>query len=78
MTKRRTVFALLAICTLALASFPSAQRGAALPRDTDLFLEDLSKRTFMFFWEQADPATGIIRDRFSRRRRADRTGRTHR
>jgi hypothetical protein len=26
-------------------------------------LEDLSKRSFLFFWEQADPNTGIVRDR---------------
>src|SRR4051812_16831780 len=31
--------------------------------DDDAFLEDLSKRSFLFFWEQADAATGIIRDR---------------
>ncbi|HEY7497463.1 MAG TPA: glucoamylase family protein [Vicinamibacterales bacterium] len=37
---------------------PSA-RGAADER----FLEDLSSRTFAFFWEQADPRTGLIRDR---------------
>jgi hypothetical protein len=29
----------------------------------DRFLEDLSRRTFTFFWEQSDPGTGIIRDR---------------
>ena len=31
--------------------------------DDDAFLEDLSKRAFLFFWEQADGNTGIIRDR---------------
>ena len=56
------MFALLAICTIALVSVPSAQQ-AAPGRDSAVFLEDLSKRTFMFFWEQADPGTGIIRDR---------------
>ena len=35
----------------------------AISREDDAFLEDLSRRTFMFFWEQADPATGIVRDR---------------
>src|SRR6188474_36104 len=35
----------------------------ALSREDDALLEDLSRRTFMFFWEQADPATGIVRDR---------------
>jgi hypothetical protein len=34
-----------------------------LSADDDRFLEDLSRRTFSFFWEQADPTTGIIRDR---------------
>ena len=36
--------------------------GPAIAAD-DAFLEELSKRTFMFFWEQADPSTGIVRDR---------------
>jgi hypothetical protein len=34
-----------------------------LSAEDDAFLEDLSKRTFMFFWEQANPGTGIVRDR---------------
>src|SRR5580765_1669783 len=34
-----------------------------LSKDNDAFLEDLSKRSFMFFWEQADSDTGIVRDR---------------
>jgi hypothetical protein len=29
----------------------------------DRFVEDLSRRSFAFFWEQADVRTGIIRDR---------------
>jgi hypothetical protein len=41
---------------------PAAPRQA-ISRDDDEFLEDLSRRTFMFFWEQADPTTGIVRDR---------------
>ena len=57
------MLALLVVCALALPSFLTAQRGATLPRDADQFLEELSERTFMFFWEQADLSTGIIRDR---------------
>jgi hypothetical protein len=38
-------------------------RAHVLSREDDAFLEDLSRRTFMFFWEQADPVTGIVRDR---------------
>src|SRR5271170_7747047 len=29
----------------------------------DGFLEDLSKRAFLFFWEQSDPHTGLVLDR---------------
>lgn len=29
----------------------------------EAFLEDLSRRSFAYFWEQADPATGLVRDR---------------
>jgi hypothetical protein len=45
---------------------PEAQASpqrAILSADDDALLEDLSKRSFQFFWEHADPATGIVRDR---------------
>ncbi|MCI0351018.1 MAG: hypothetical protein L0Z53_16450, partial [Acidobacteriales bacterium] len=29
----------------------------------EVFLEDLSRRSFRYFWEQADPRTGLVRDR---------------
>ena len=29
----------------------------------DEFLEDLSRRAFLFFWEQSDPQTGLVLDR---------------
>ncbi len=32
------------------------------PED-DAFLEDLEKSNFQFFWEQADPQTGLVKDR---------------
>ncbi|HWP99553.1 MAG TPA: glucoamylase family protein [Vicinamibacterales bacterium] len=37
-------------------------RFALAPAD-DRLLEDLSRRSFAFFWEQADPTTGVVRDR---------------
>jgi hypothetical protein len=47
--------------------------GAALPAllglrgpisgSDDAFLEDLSSRAFLFFWEQTDPDTGLVLDR---------------
>jgi hypothetical protein len=30
----------------------------------DLFLEELGKASFLYFWEQADPHTGLVKDRF--------------
>src|SRR5260370_36675595 len=49
-----------------LAGFPlalSAGAGHSLSKEEDQFLEDLSHRSFQFFWEQADPGTGLVRDR---------------
>ena len=74
---RRTLPALvLALSVGVLASGACASRGAVPPQqaqaspqrallsaDDDALLEDLSKRSFQFFWEHADPATGIVRDR---------------
>ena len=31
--------------------------------DTEAFLDDLQRRCFLFFWEQAHPDTGLIADR---------------
>jgi beta-glucosidase len=38
---------------------PAAQVSA----EDNLFLEDLEKRTFQFFWEHSDPKTGLTLDR---------------
>ena len=37
--------------------------AANLSPQDDQFLEDLEKANFQFFWEQADPATGLVKDR---------------
>ncbi len=34
-----------------------------LSAEDEAFLEDLSSRSFRYFWEQADPKTGLVRDR---------------
>jgi hypothetical protein len=41
----------------------AASAGRGLTKEEDRFLEDLSHRSFQFFWEQADPGTGLVRDR---------------
>jgi hypothetical protein len=54
--RRCGVIALILALSLSAAA---PQRSA----DDENFLEDLSHRAFLFFWEQTDAATGIIRDR---------------
>lgn len=45
-----------------------AQRcEAALSADDQRFLDELQHATFLYFWEQANPQTGLIRDRFTAR-----------
>jgi hypothetical protein len=34
-----------------------------LTREDEQFLEDLERRSFQYFWEQADPHTGLVPDR---------------
>jgi len=41
----------------------AAAVGPRLTKEQDQFLEDLSRRCFLFMWEQADPGTGLVRDR---------------
>ncbi len=36
---------------------------ADISPEDDAFLEDLEKSNFQFFWEQADPQTGLVKDR---------------
>ncbi len=42
----------------AIATFPSE-----LAPEDDAFLEELEKANFQFFWEQADPESGLVKDR---------------
>src|ERR1700742_5346309 len=41
---------------------PSPASTAFSPED-DQFLDDLERSSFLFFWEQANPQTGLIKDR---------------
>jgi hypothetical protein len=39
--------------------------GAPFPADDEKLLEELEHANFLYFWEQANPQTGLIRDRFT-------------
>ena len=41
----------------------AARQKSALSASDEAFLEDLSRRSFRFFWEQANPNTGLVLDR---------------
>lgn len=67
--------ALLCGAILAVASVPgAAQPAAGVPQLTlperasaaeeELFLNDLSRRTFAWFWDTADPDTGLVPNRY--------------
>src|SRR5580693_74283 len=50
------------------AAIPAATQLAqaqskALSAADDALLEDISKRSFQFFWEMSDPKTGVTRDK---------------
>ena len=45
------------------APAPATPEGRPLSKKDDAFLEDLSRRNFRYFWEQADPKTGLVPDR---------------
>jgi len=51
----------------ALADWPAAaQSGAGMPvlsADDDQFLEEIERASFLFFWEQGNPNTGMVKDR---------------
>lgn len=49
----------------AIATMPLAPASAApvSPGPSAALLDDLSERTFRFFWETANPANGLVPDR---------------
>jgi hypothetical protein len=53
----------LVVCTIANSTIASAAERYSLSKTEDAFLEDLSHRAFLYFWEQADATTGLVLDR---------------
>jgi hypothetical protein len=51
------------LSTEAYASEPSLQQQYSLSASDQIFLEDLERRKFLYFWERADPNTGLVPDR---------------
>lgn len=45
----------------------SSAQPAPLTEEDDAFLDDLEKANYLFFWEQAHPETGLVKDRCNTR-----------
>lgn len=54
----------------ARAQKPSKE-SATLTAEDESLLDDIQRAAFNFFWEQSDPATGLVRDRFNVRGASD-------
>lgn len=52
------------------AAGPVSALLAVTPQD-DRLLDEISRATFAYFWDQADPRTGLVRDRYNVRAGAD-------
>ena len=58
------IFALLPFAAVHADAQPKKPRPAAsITTEDDRFLEDLSRRSFQYFWEQSDPQIGLTLDR---------------
>jgi hypothetical protein len=63
MLTRRSFFGGLMLAAPAMARRSPVTAAHRLTKEEDQFLEDLSHRCFLFLWEQANPETGLVRDR---------------
>jgi hypothetical protein len=61
--RRRCISLVLIALVLTNAGVAPAFERHKLSRADDSFLEDLSHRAFSYFWEQANPNTGLVFDR---------------
>lgn len=62
MINRRQFLKTLATYTAYSVATPTLLHRVLAPADRDL-MDDLSERAFRYFWEQADPVTGLVRER---------------
>jgi len=51
----------------AVSSYPAVGQTKLLSQEDDLLLEELEHAIFLYFWEQASPETGLVRDRCNAR-----------
>ena len=62
-SKSIRLLSLVVLLCFVLSSTSTVLARPDLTPDDELFLNDLQQRLFSYFWEQADPTTGIVPDR---------------
>ena len=60
---RPSAFFLVILWALVIGHWGFVQSALALSRSDHKFLDDLQRASFLFFWESADPQTGLVKDR---------------
>ncbi|HET7112716.1 MAG TPA: glucoamylase family protein [Pyrinomonadaceae bacterium] len=60
--KKRFVRLVVVLCLVVFSASTVPARSAFSARD-EAFLDDLQRRIFEYFWQQADPQTGLVPDR---------------
>src|SRR5579863_9524781 len=63
MTRRKLLRQLLGAALMLPSPEATAAGGFSLSPEDGQFLEELEKASFLFFWEQANPDNGLVRDR---------------
>jgi len=63
LTAMGNIAMLAAGCGGGISTMPPPSIGDGYAGTDDQLLEEIEKSGFLFFWEQADPATGQVKDR---------------
>ena len=62
-SSRRALRAAVCFLLVCATASPAVAAGRSISSADRALLEDLSRRSFRYFWEQADPNTGLVLDR---------------
>src|SRR5579872_6500929 len=61
-SRRLFLHRLSALCA-SIGAVRAADPAPSLSSEDEQFLEELQKAEFLYFWEQSDPKTGLVKDR---------------
>src|SRR5690349_19045007 len=64
-SRRQLLKQMSALGTVGLVRLLGADARAPFSAEDDQILEDLERANYLYFWEQGNPKTGLVRDRFT-------------